>query len=73
MTTGLNDGTLVAHDMRTHLAVFSEMVHKGSVNCLAAYKDFILTASADHTYRIIDTNNFKQRSHVDTKDMIFAV
>ena len=49
------------------------MVHKGSVNCLNAYKDFIITASADHTYRVIDTNNFKQRGHVDTKDMIFAV
>jgi WD40 repeat protein len=49
------------------------MVHKGSVNCLAAYNDFILTASADHTYRLISTNNFKQLSHIDTQDMIFAV
>ena len=49
------------------------MVHKGSVNCLSVYKDFIVTASADHHYRIIDTNNFKQRSHVDTQDMLFAV
>ena len=73
LTTGLNDGTLVAHDMRSHVAIFVQQIHTGSVNCLSAYKDCIITASADHYYRIIDFNGFKSRSHVDTQDMLFAV
>lgn len=73
LTTGLNDGTLVVHDMRTHLAVHQEMIHKGSVNCLTYHKGMVGTASADHFFRLFSLNGMKTIHKIDTQDMLFAM
>jgi WD40 repeat protein len=59
--------------MRTHLAVYQEMIHKGSVNCLNVDDGKIITGSADHTLRVFSYPGMKSMHKIDAGDMILAM
>ena len=55
MSSGLHDGMLVVHDMRTNSPIKSERIHKGAINmCEVSSSSFIITGSADKTLKSTD-------------------
>jgi WD40 repeat protein len=55
ISTGVKDGVLAIHDMRTHQLVKKERVHGGSINMLdTSLSSFIVTGSADKTLKKFD-------------------
>ena len=58
LSTGLKDGRLVAHDMRTHKPVSQNQIHGGAINMLASsMSGFIVTGAADKTIKTFDIFN----------------
>ena len=55
MSSGLKDGQLVLHDMRSHQVISKTRIHGGAVNLLdTTLSGFIVTGSADKTIKTFD-------------------
>jgi len=74
LSTGLKDGQLVAHDMRTHQAVHKSQVHKAAINMLkASLSGYIVTGSADKTIKTFDIfNSLAPVASMKTTDAVFC-
>jgi WD40 repeat protein len=74
ISTGVKDGVLAIHDMRTHQPVKKERVHQGAINFLdTSLSSFIVTGSADKTVKKFDIiSGFKQMASMPTTDAVFC-
>lgn len=74
MSTGLKDGFLVVHDMRSHAIIAKNRIHTGAINLLeSSLSGFAVTGSADKTIKTFDIfNGFKPLSVMNTTDAVFC-
>jgi WD40 repeat protein len=74
MSTGLKDGFLTVHDMRTHQIVARNKVHQAAINFLdSSLSGFVVTGSADKTIKTFDIfNGFKPLSVMNATDAVFC-
>ena len=74
MSTGLKDGFLAVHDMRSNKLISKSRVHTAAINMLdTSLSGFAITASADKTIKTFDIlNGFKPVSVMNTTDAVFC-
>jgi WD40 repeat protein len=74
LSTGLKDGGLAAHDMRTHKPITKARVHNAAINMLATTTTgYAVTGSADKTLKTFDIfNNCAAMSTLKATDAVFC-
>jgi WD40 repeat protein len=74
LSTGLKDGGLAAHDMRTHKPIKKERVHNAAINMLETTSSgYVVTGSADKTLKTFDIfNSCAAQSTLKATDAIFC-
>ena len=74
ISSGLKDGCIVVHDMRTHKPVAKNRIHKAAINFLdTSMSGFVITGSGDKYVKVMDMlNGFKPISVMKTTDAVFC-
>ena len=74
LSTGLKDGQLIVHDMRSHQPIKFSKIHGGAINFIdTTLSGFIVTGSADKTLKSFDIfNDFKPVHVMKATDAIFC-
>ena len=74
LSTGLKDGQIIVHDMRSHNPIKFMKIHGGAVNFIEpSMSGFVVTGSADKTIKTFDIfNDFKCVSTMKTTDAVFC-
>lgn len=75
VTSGLNDGSIAAFDMRTNSPIYRQSIHKGSVNSIKINeeKEIVISCSASGSIIVQSLRDFKQILTINAKDMVFYV
>jgi WD40 repeat protein len=74
LSTGMGDGCLAVHDMRSHTVISKQKVHGGAINMLdSSPSGFVVTGSADKSIKVFDVlNSYKPTSVLKTTDAVFC-
>ena len=74
LSTGMKDGQLCVHDMRTQQIVSKARVHQGAINFLdTSLSGFVVTGAADKSVKTFDImNSFQPIQSLKTTDAVFC-